>query len=62
MSIAPEKLAEIVELVRRLEQIRDHDWRVSMLAHTSDTAGEAAAFITALTCSRSTDRPYLQGD
>jgi len=32
----------------RLRQIRDHDWRISFLAHTSDTAGEAAAEIDLL--------------
>jgi hypothetical protein len=29
-------------LIERLHQIADHDWRVSFLAHTSDTAREAA--------------------
>lgn len=29
------------DLVERLRQIEQHDWRVSFLAHTSDTAREA---------------------
>lgn len=32
----------------RLEQVANHDWRVSMLAHTSDTAEEARATILRL--------------
>lgn len=31
-----------MDIVTRLRQIADHDWRVSFLAHTSDTAKEAA--------------------
>lgn len=33
---------EIKGLVERLREIQAHDWRISFLAHTSDTAGEAA--------------------
>lgn len=40
------------DLVERLKQIADHNWRVSFLAHTSDTAGEAAAELTRLTAER----------
>ncbi len=37
------------KLVERLKQVRDHDWRLSFLAHTSDTAGEAATTLESLT-------------
>jgi hypothetical protein len=36
------------DLIERLRQIADHDWRVSFLAHTSDTAKEAADIIERL--------------
>lgn len=36
-------------LVGRLHDIAEHDWRLSFLAHTSDTAREAANTITRLT-------------
>lgn len=39
---------ETADLVRRLKQIEANDWRVSMLAHTSDTAGDAARVLAAL--------------
>ena len=35
-------------LEARLREIAEHDWRVSFLAHTSDTAKEAADRIAAL--------------
>lgn len=37
-----------MDLVERLTEIRDHDWRVHFLAHTSDTAGEALTEINHL--------------
>lgn len=42
-SPAPGETGELVDL---LTQIANHDWRISMLAHTSDTAKRAAALIT----------------
>ena len=36
------------DLVKRLRQIGEHDWRVSILGHASDTAMEAAAEIERL--------------
>jgi hypothetical protein len=40
--------AERERLVKRLREIEAHDWRVSHLAHTSDTAGEAATALESL--------------
>lgn len=37
-----------MSLIERLNQIYDQDWRMGFLAHTSDTAGEAAREITSL--------------
>jgi hypothetical protein len=42
-------MTSIPDLIARLREIHDHDWRVSFLAHTSDTAGEAADLLTRLT-------------
>lgn len=36
------------DLLQRLDAIAKHDWRVSFLAHTSDTAAEAAARLRGL--------------
>lgn len=36
-------------LIERLKQIFEHDWRISHLAHTSDTADEAAQELQRLT-------------
>lgn len=44
-SPAPGETGELVDL---LTQIANHDWRISMLAHTSDTAKRAAALITSI--------------
>jgi len=41
-------------LVERLDQIAKHDWRVSLLAHTSDTADEAKRTIVALEAENAT--------
>lgn len=38
----------MTDVIERLKQIADHDWRVSFLAHTSDTAREAAQEIERL--------------
>lgn len=35
-------------LIERLNQIAEHDWRVSLLGHASDTAAEAVVRITEL--------------
>jgi hypothetical protein len=37
-----------VNLIERLNQIAEHDWRVSLLGHASDTAVEAVARIAEL--------------
>lgn len=37
----------IAALIGRLEQIATHDWRLSILTHTLDTAREAAAALKA---------------
>jgi len=43
-----EAAARAAKLLPRLEQIAGHDWRISFLAHTSDTAHEAAQLIREL--------------
>lgn len=39
---------QIENLIRALMQVAEHDWRVSHLAHVSDTAGEAASWLRVL--------------
>jgi hypothetical protein len=41
-----------MNLIERLNQIAEHDWRVSLLGHASDTAAEAVARITELEAER----------
>lgn len=38
-------MSEAADLVKRLRAIAENDWRISFLAHTSDTANEAADLI-----------------
>jgi hypothetical protein len=38
----------MADIVERLRLVAEHDWRTSILAHTPDTAAEAAAEILSL--------------
>lgn len=49
------------DLVERLRQIGEHDWRVSILAHTPDTANEAADELTRLRADHESEMKRVDG-
>jgi len=51
---------EARHIIGLLNQIANHDWRISFLAHTSDTAHEAAQAIARLLSSREADRKEIE--
>lgn len=49
-------MSDNTTLVERLHQIAEHNWRISLLAHTLDTAAEALARIAELEAELSTEQ------
>jgi hypothetical protein len=50
-----------MSLIERLNQIAEHDWRVSLLGHVSDTAAEAVVRITELEAAEQRARQEERG-